>query len=157
LTLTGTDSEIVFSSIPATYRDLVLIYEYRSNANAQSFVRFNNDSTSGVYPRVLMNGSGSSATSSTPGGSSNNLSLDDMVEAGTTNAVTIIAQFMDYSATDKHKTILARTTAANYGTTAYAARYASTSAINQITISATGPAARTFSIGSTFSLYGVIA
>ena len=61
------------------------------------------------------------------------------------------ASFMDYSATDKHKTVLIR---ANHPgeTVACAGRWANTAAITSITINT----ASTFVIGSVFSLYGIV-
>jgi hypothetical protein len=64
-------------------------------------------------------------------------------------------QVMDYSATDKHKTLLARASYAGNQAQAAAARWASTSAITSITLFM--DAGRSFATGTTFSLYGVIA
>jgi hypothetical protein len=61
---------------------------------------------------------------------------------------------MDYSATDKHKTILSRANVAGTFTMALAGRWANTSAINQVSIFRTG---QTFSSGSVLSLYGIAA
>ena len=65
---------------------------------------------------------------------------------------TVVAQIMDYSATDKHKTVLTRSDNAGDRVRAYAGRYASTSAITTVSIGITGGA--TYSIGSTISIYG---
>ena len=77
--------------------------------------------------------------------------LDDYgfttVAAGQVN----ITQIMDYSATDKHKTALARANNAANGVAAVAAIYRSTSAITSITFINGGNA------GSRYDLYGVIA
>jgi hypothetical protein len=63
---------------------------------------------------------------------------------------------MDYSATNKHKTVLVRADNANSITMAHAARWANTSAITSIVLTSFEGAGN-FAIGSTFSLYGVIA
>jgi hypothetical protein len=68
------------------------------------------------------------------------------------NTCTTIHQIMDYSATDKHKTVLTtRILAASY-VDRFAQRWANTSAITSMEVFASSNA---FAIGSTFSLYGI--
>jgi len=91
---------------------------------------------------VEMVGNGSSATSATTSSSrfiSNNMT-------GTDGATVI--QIMDYTATDKHKSVLVR---ANSGsaTAAHAGRWANTSAINEINFNSSLPA------GATIHIYGI--
>ena len=148
LTLTGTDTEIVFSSIPATYRDLVLVVAGTSDANTGLYLRFNSD-TGTNYTTVGMYGNGSSAISF-----SQSLSFTNTNFISNTQGVNTV-QVMDYSATDKHKTILARASYAGNQAQAAAARWANTAAITSITLFMDG--GRSFQTGSTFSLYGVIA
>lgn len=154
LTLTGTDTEIVFSSIPATYRDLILVYTAVTDANNRDIRVRCNGVTTQSYPTVIMAGSGSSALS-TARTTDTGFVFHYYADSSTTvNAVPVIAQFMDYSATDKHKTVLARANNASVGVTATAGRFTSTDAITSISVKAdTG----TFVSGATFSLYGVIA
>jgi hypothetical protein len=64
-----------------------------------------------------------------------------------------IVHIMDYSATDKHKTVLSRANRASSGVDAIAGRWASTSAITSIKYFASG---RTLDIGSTVALYGIV-
>jgi hypothetical protein len=93
-----------------------------------------------------MNGNGST-TSSTSG------SDGRVVELGNTQS-DFIAHIMDYSATDKHKTVLARSNDASMVTYASASRWASTNAITSILID---PDSTTqIAVGSTLSLYGII-
>jgi hypothetical protein len=61
---------------------------------------------------------------------------------------------MDYSATDKHKTVLSRANNAANGVTAIAGRWASTSAITSIVLTFQSSSLAT---GSTVALYGVSA
>jgi hypothetical protein len=65
-----------------------------------------------------------------------------------------ILQVMDYSATDKHKTSLVRSGESVDGTEAWVSRWPSTSAINSILLY-TG--SNSFTAGSTFALYGIVA
>ena len=61
---------------------------------------------------------------------------------------------MDYGATDKHKTIISRSDNPAAQTTVVTNRWANTAAITSVAVTA---GASSYSSGSTFSLYGVIA
>ena len=156
LTLTGTDASIVFDSIPATARDLILVIGSVKSASGNPAVvaRFNNDSGTN-YPYVRMTGSGSGS-----GGSFTDtqtyLNLAAAFGINTTENATIILQVMDYSATDKHRPVLVRSNLAGAGVEAIAGRWAnSANAISKIEVFNTSSIS--FASGSTFSLYGVIA
>lgn len=143
LTLTGTDTDISFASIPATYRDLVLICSATASSGQDILIKFNNDASN--YSRVYAYGPGSGTNSNAD--SSNGWGV---VRSSASNTV---LQIMDYSATDKHKSVLSRLNgASDYGVAMIAGRWASTTAINAVSVSV---ASGTFSIGSTFSLYGI--
>ena len=97
-----------------------------------------------------MRGTGSAAQSNAEGPESYaRLSYSD---TSTTGA--IIAQVMDYSATDKHKTFLTRESRTGAAVAAIASRWASTSAVTSLAVIGDGG---NFASGCTFSLYGVIA
>jgi hypothetical protein len=73
----------------------------------------------------------------------------------TTTDTIVTMDFLDYSTTDKHKTILTRgNNAARPATNMMAVRWPSTAAINTISFSAVSGS---FIVGSTFALYGVSA
>jgi hypothetical protein len=97
------------------------------------------------YSFVYANGDGSSATSAS--GTATGFSQTAYLTTRSTN----IVQFMDYSATDKHKTALTRFGQAGLSLQMAAERLASTEAINSISVIVGTP----FAIGSTFSLYGI--
>lgn len=145
ITLASTDSEIVFSSIPATYRDLVLVVKPIVSTTAFGQIRFNGVSTSSyswVYAYGDSGGAGSVASSNT------------FIDANAMNTnFQGIYQIMDYSATDKHKTVLHRTgdLTANY-VVMQASRFASTAAITSINFFVTS---NTFNARTTLSLYGI--
>ena len=144
-TASGGETSITFSSIPATYRDLVLVSYHQTSSDGPCLVRFNSD-TGSNYTRVSMLGDGSndfSETSTTTGirVSQTGVDIDN----------TIIMQIMDYSATDKHTTTLNRWSRPELYVFADAARWANTSAINTVAIVPTG----SFNAGSTFSLFGI--
>jgi hypothetical protein len=146
VTLAGTASSVTFSSIPATYRDLILVTAIPATTDFNITIRLNSDSGNN-YNDVHALGNGSTASSFT------NTSESSFFVGGTDSAALTpsIFQFLDYSATDKHKTLLARV--ARSGIVEMAAgRWANTDAVSSIAF--TGG---TYPIGSTFSLYGVIA
>ena len=70
-----------------------------------------------------------------------------------TSPAVIISNIMDYSATDKHTTVLNRANNAANGVHANAGRWSNTSAVTQVQVYATS----NFAAGSTFYLYGVAA
>lgn len=86
-------------------------------------------------------------------GASFTQSNSNLLNAGSDSRTVAVVQVMDYSATDKHKTSLIRIDSTNT-TSAIAQRWASTTAVNSLTFSI---GSGVFAIGSTFSLYGVIA
>jgi hypothetical protein len=72
--------------------------------------------------------------------------------AAMTNKQNFLMSVMDYSATDKHKSVLIRNNDAGTGTMAQVSRWPIMSAITTVAISMnTG----SFAVGSTFALYGV--
>ena len=154
ITLSSTDSSVDFANIPGTYKDLILIVTSAAGntgapgGNARNLLmRFNGD-TSNSYTRVIMSGDGSTARST-----SDTQSWFALDWYGNTNNTTHdhLIQIMDYSATDKHKTVLTRvrSTAA---TEAMASRWPSTNAVTAISVFYDS---NTLAIGSTFSLYGI--
>jgi hypothetical protein len=152
ITLASTDSEVIFSSIPATYRDLILVIQAKSTTGNPAVVaRFNSD-TGTNYPYVRMTGNGSSAASASIT-TDTFLNLAAAFGINTSGNGNIIAQIMDYSATDKHKAVLVRNNDAGLGVEAIGGRWANTNAISTISIFNTSSIS--FASGSTFSLYGV--
>ena len=150
-TLASSASSVTFGSIPATYRDLRIIFNGKISGDFDTPIRINSDSA-GNYYTVYMSGNGSSATSGFNNAITGfNLGLRNVTIASTDNTVSLV-DFFDYSATDKHKTILKRVNSASKQTYAEAVRWASTAAITTITMSVSGG---TFATGSTFSLYGI--
>jgi len=147
VTLASTATSITFSSIPATYRDLVLVVNGKATAAASLRIRFNGD-TGNNYAWVRMIGEAAGAFSDF----SSPANFLDGGNPSTTEGYMSITQFMDYSATDKHKTTLHRI---NFPNTTHvltnSGRWANTAAITSIQVY--NP---TFSIGSTFSLYGIV-
>lgn len=149
ITLTGTDSEVVFASIPSGYRDLILIADQKNMSGNGIFgVQFNSDQNSN-YSTVSMY-----ADPSVGSEAATRVYIKASVSNVTSNEIMTL-QVMDYSTSDKHKTVLLRSGQAGTNIQAAAARWASTSPITSIRLYHTGT--NVWGIGSSFSLYGVIA
>lgn len=149
ITLQQASNEVVFSGIPENYRDLILVAGY-ANSSASNLFAYMNGVTSG-YSIVLMSGSSAGAYSGTE--TRNEIIIFDRAAPPANQPVTVVMQFMDYSATDKHKTMLYRSNSTNE-TLAGVARLGTTDVVNQVRLYAN---AGSWNVGSTFSLYGRIA
>jgi hypothetical protein len=143
-TLSSTAASVTFGSISGSYRDLIIVAEGVSTSSVNGYLNFNSDTTGSNYNWVRMYGDGSTAAS-------NSDTTTAIAYDFYTNRTMLILQIMDYSATDKHKTVLTRWNTAQNITGATAFRWANTSAITSITLD---PGAASFSSGCTFSLYG---
>lgn len=157
-TLASNATTVTFSSIPGTYRDLRLVFSHANSGTAtgsDGFIRINNDSGAN-YSDVFMHGNGSVTAS---GSRTAQTTIQWYVDSTSLGATFMTFDFMDYSATDKHKTVLSRQDQSSYLTMAYAARWAGTAAITSISLTAADNLGSgtpdQFIAGSTFSLYGV--
>jgi hypothetical protein len=155
VTLGSSASSVTFSSIPATYRDLILIVNGSPSDNSYPGVtsRLNGD-TGANYSRVRMGGDGTGSGGSTSLTGATNLELNSYFGLGssTSSRMALIAQLMDYSATDKHKTVLTRSGTNTDGVEALAGRWANTAAVTTWLVYTTSAA---FGAGTTFALYGI--
>lgn len=151
-TLVATATSVTFSSISQTYRDLVLVAQIKTVDSNNVYLRINADAAN-TYSSVFMIGSGASATA----GTFATVGYMD-VSSGSTPSSTVFGQIalniMDYSATNKHKTILRRTDQSADGTSAAVQRWPSTVAITSLQFYAQSG---NLGIGSSFTLYGIAA
>ena len=150
VTLTSSDASIIFSSIPATYRDLVVVINGKTTGNADIGLIFNSDGGTN-YSFVYMGGNGTASASGSATGQGQ-IVLNAYFWRSTEQA-TCIAHIMDYSATDKHKTVLSRNNLAGAGTDAFATRWANTNAITSVEVRTT---ANAFDTGTTINLFGIV-
>ena len=151
-TLGSTNATITFSSIPATYTDLVLIGNPKVSASLDYKWYVNGDNTSGLYSQTRLLGNGSSASSSRTTGA-NYLYLDANAPASG-SMQTFIMNFQSYANTTTYKTVLVRYSEAGTEVAARVNLWRNTNAINSITISTDSS---TFAVGSMFTLYGILA
>lgn len=148
ITLATSTATVTFSSIPQNYGDFVIVADATSDANSGLYLRFNGD-TGSNYFTVGAYGNGSSAISF-----SQNLTFTNANFISSGRGLNTM-QVMDYAAIDKHKTMLGRASYAGNQAQMAAARWASTSAITSASLFM--DSGRTFQIGSTFYLYGLVA
>jgi hypothetical protein len=159
ITLAATSSSVTFSNIPQGYGDLVLIVNGRGDYSVNAFeslqCRLNSDSGSN-YSYVIMSYQAGSSYSTA--GTATSLWFGRLPNAngGNTNFGTNVVNIMDYSATDKHKTSISRSSNVqeNLAPSADASRWANTAAVTSLTLT-TGQSAN-FVVDSTFSLYGIV-
>lgn len=149
LTLGSAQSAITIGSIPSTYRDLALVLHGGSSTNQSIWLQFNG-STDSNYHWVYMAGNGSStfagsayATQGAFVGSSLN-----------NNNNNFIVDILDYSATNKHKPIIARDNNTSGQVLRIASRWNSLAAITSIRIFGNG--GHNLNSGFTASLYGIV-
>ena len=143
-TLSGGETEVTFSSIPATYRDLVLVIA-GSSSTASGLEAKINGSTADMST-VYMYGTGSGSGVS---GSATGVAVIGQIDSSGGVSTT---HFLDYSATDKHKTFLTRGNRAAGIVIAYANRWAQTAAINSVAMTMQ---AGSLNSGTVISLYGI--
>jgi hypothetical protein len=142
----GNNTQLVMSSIPNTYTDLMLVMTGGLNASNNCYIQFNGD-TANTYSYTYIYGDGTSASSSR---GANQQTLLNYIGTGQT---TTIVSINNYSNSTTYKTVLSRGNDASIGTMASVSLWRNTAAINSITIKA-GPSG-TFNSGTTFSLYGI--
>jgi hypothetical protein len=149
--LTTSAASVTFSSIPGTYRDLVLVANNLASGVTSLTLVANGDYSS--YPYVGMSGNGSSTFSYS--GSVEGFNGGEYGYSDPDEWALVVWQINDYSTTNKHKTCLARVNSATRAVEAITSRWANTAAITSLTVETAG--APTLSAGSTFHLYGIVA
>lgn len=151
---TGSASSVTFSSVPATYTDLVLVCNVITASSASLQVQFNSD-TGSNYSYTVLDGDGATASSNrqtnTSGiqlaGWSSNL-------GSSTNPSPIICHINNYVNSTTFKTALVRSTA--YGASgasvdAFVGTWRNTATINTVRVTS----GANFTTASTFTLYGI--
>ena len=140
-------ASVTFSSIPGTYKDLVLEVTGFAASGAISLWRVNND-TGTNYSDTIVYGSGTSAVSAR-----NTNQTSGYVEIGKSSTVpgTAALHFMSYAQTNTNKTVLTRGNSPDDFVTTRVHLWRSTAAITRIDVIGSG----NLGIGSTFRLWGV--
>ena len=152
-TFSSTSINYTFTSIPATYTDLVLVASQNQSGASDYGIQFNGD-TGGNYSRTILFGDGS--TIGTTRGSTTAVRISCSYygyppSAATTFGVGIV-QIMNYANTTTYKTLIARSNSAGSGLDSNVGTWRNTAAITSVTILLDSG---TYSVGSTFTLYGI--
>jgi hypothetical protein len=149
-TLGSASNNVTFSSIPATYTDIVVICNAKvTSSTADLWFNFNSD-TGSNYSITFVSGNGSVIQ----GARNTNATKMSVTNYGylETTIGTYIVNIQNYSNTTTYKSSLARANTTSNGLAAGAGLWRSTAAISTIKIS---PSADNFATGSTFTLYGI--
>lgn len=147
-TLGTAQASVTFSSVSQAYTDIIVVVSGTVSANQYVAMRFNSDSgTNYSFTRIA--GDGTSAVSAR--GTSE--TFGRLAIGNPTNLFNVIGQIQNYSNTTTYKTWLSRSNIPADYVGAIAGLWRSTSAISTIQILTT--TADTFSIGTTFTLYGI--
>jgi hypothetical protein len=150
-TLGSAAASVTFSSIPATYTDLVLICNGTAASNTGLTLRFNGDTTSN-YSMTVLEGSGSAAVSERQTSVTQARFVWNSVWNSTTPGV-VILNIMNYANTTTFKTVLWRSsTSSNYVEAGVNLWRKTPEAINTFIIEKTSA---NIAAGSTFTLYGI--
>jgi hypothetical protein len=153
ITFMGSASQVVFSNIPASYGDLILIGNWQNSSTSSAGRLQLNGDTASNYNGVWINGTGSASSSGSESGQTSARIAGASVGPDNTYTNTVIIRIADYSSTDKQKTILSKFGSGNREVQMTTSRWASTTAVNSIKFF--DILGQTFQAGATFSLYGV--
>ena len=155
--LTSTAATVTFSSIPGTFKDLILKLSVRNSLTQEDMLlRINNDSST-LYSRVQLRGNGTQASSSINSAQTSIKLENAVVGSGyTANTFSNHEIYIPNYTASQNRQISSHAAIENNGTEAFdivhAGLYRSTTAITQIDlIASTG----NFISGSSFYLYGL--
>jgi hypothetical protein len=151
-TLGSAAASVTFSSIPSTYTDLVLITQGSVSASGASIYLEINGDTASNYSFTYIYGSGSAAASARATNNSTGIDALGYNSGFSTGQLMTINHFMNYSNTTTNKTVLCRGSDAGSEVGATVGLWRNTSAITSIKVKNTGS---NFTVGHTFSLYGI--
>jgi len=151
-TVTAATSSVTFANIPQTYTDLMVVTntQLASGLTAVNY-RFNSDATSSYSATRLYGNDLNVATSDR----FTNMTSGYIGFTSTTNFVTGVYQFMNYSNTTSNKTVLGRSGIHDYGSYVfyYVGLWRNTSAVNSLTLLTDN--GTNWNAGSTFAVYGI--
>jgi hypothetical protein len=155
ITLPSPSSQVEFRNIPQNYRDLVLLTNVSSTSNDNGMIlRFNSDSGSNYSSRSIFASASSGGFETT---TTHALFYSIQIGSNSSGILTpVVGQFLDYSSTNKHKTILTKAYGRNntsHQITSTVSRWANNAAVTSVTVLINNGI---FDTGSTFSLYGRI-
>ena len=131
---TGSSGTVTFSSIPATYTDLRIVFNGGVNTGNINFLMQYNSDTSSNYSSRNLTGDGTSAVSLSPLSNVTNIICNYYGYLTADMNTNIIIDIMDYSNATTNKTNLSRSNNTGNGLAVVVGMWRSTSAINSITL-----------------------
>ena len=142
-------SSYTFTSIPATYTDLVVVIAATSDTGGSRalFMQYNSD-TGTNYSQTYLNGDGTTAAS---GRGSNANQISELLSITPSNPAQSNISIQNYANTTTYKTSVNRGNSMNQ-VAASVGLWRSTAAITAIKFM---PSGGNFNTGSTFTLYGI--
>lgn len=155
-TLTTSSASVTFSSIPATYTDLVVVVNAGAVTNGVPGLQmqFNGD-TGSNYSGTRVQGNGSSVGNTRNSGTQIECgNYDAGFPSFSNGGLTWVCNIQNYSSTTAYKTAIARYNS-YIEVVGMIGMWRSTSAITSVTIKTPGNG--DFASGSTFTLYGIAA
>lgn len=153
-TLGSATATVTFSSIPATYTDLVVVLGIAGLSAVETpKMYFNGDNSSTLYSTIWISGHNTSAYSSGTTNQSTFYGIGAYNTGNSTGVSNIIVQIPNYSNTTTFKNMLARNNSTDLSVDATIGLYRSTSAVSSISFIVHG--GNTYSTGTVFSLYGI--
>lgn len=160
ITLASSAFSVTFSSISQNYSDLILVTRHDHSGNyGLAGMRFNSDSATN-YSNIVASGLSWAGTNS---GSSSGTTVAtiNVTGNGPGSYIASTTSILDYSATNKHKSVITRVSGfsgSDTWTSLQTNRWSSDTAITSITIGNwSGTYTQGFAAGSSFELYGVLA
>lgn len=150
-TLGSAVSTTSFTSIPATYTDLILVANYIATVLDQGVrVRYNSDTTTNYSYRNMVGYSGGTLTQQ--GSNTNHTRIAAVTSTNSPNLV--YTNFIDYANTTTYKSHISRGNAVGNqdDVETFCGTWRSTAAISSIEIFLNSG---NFTIGATFTLYGI--
>jgi hypothetical protein len=150
-TLGSAQADITFSTIPATYTDLVIVYTLKAaTGSSDIYLRFNGSSASD-YSNTILTGNGTAA-SSTRFSNATQIRLNNATDILTTDGTMLICNVNNYSNSTTFKTALYRIGLASDATEAGVGLWRSTSAITSVALTL---ASGNLGTGCTATIYGI--
>jgi hypothetical protein len=153
-TLGSNATSYTFSSIPATYTDLVIIANVLSADATSKYLTIQYNSDTGTnYSDTLIAGTGTAVESARDTTQSQiYITAYGSMLTNTSNPMLAIINIQNYANTTTYKTAISRANQASSTIMASVSLWRSTAAINAVKLIAT---AGNFASGSTFTLYGI--
>jgi hypothetical protein len=129
-TTLGSGTSYSFTSIPATYTDLILVTQFTVASNLDLGLQFNADTTGTNYSDTQLVGNGTTAASYRD--TNINQIVTDYTGTGTVGDMVYIYHIMNYSNATTYKTVIGTAKSASKGVNAVAGTWRNTAAINQM-------------------------